>query len=810
MRDMAQKTKGILLDADYFINEKEEATIRLFLHTEKGLEVFAEKNYSPYFYVIVDDAEKRLKELEQMRFGDKKFSPKKVTIEKKGNAKNALKIFFKNTFELKIARDEVKNNQFVLEKREYDIPFTKRYLIDKGLEPMNGLEITHSPQNEIEGLKVFEADDKMLSGIKAVSFDFETHSPGRFSNASKDPVISVAVAGKKEQAFFAWQKEGKKTTSRLLENEKEVLTAFLEKLEKEKPSILVTYNGDNFDLPYLKERAKKLRLDLGKVFVQGEIRLKRMGLDNAAALLGMQHVDAYKVVRILNRFGVVSLVKFDLESVSEALFGKPKEKVDHRDINTAFETGEGMQRMIDYNIEDAKVTLHIAEEYLPLYFEISKLTHQPLFESTRNAASSLVEDLLMVKAAQQNVLIPNRPEEGEVKRRTMQSFQGGYVKEPVAGLHENIAVLDFRSLHPSIMIAHNVSPETLKCAHPQCMSGKNVSPDKDWFCEKEKGFIPMVVEEILAKRIEAKNAMKKLNPAEEGYRFLKAKQQALKIVLNSHYGYLGYPRSRWYSRESAKAVTSWSRHYIRDINSKAELAGFTALYSDTDSAFLKLPNGKTKDDVLEFIKKINTDLPESMELDFEGYYKRGIFVTKRDGGAAKKRYALLDFNNKLKIVGFEYVRRDWAKIAKDTQRDVIQAVLEEGSPTKAIEIVRKVIKKLRDGKVEKKDLIVLTQIKKPIKKYESIGPHVAAAMKAIRRGKKIEVGTTIEFIITKNGKSISDKAELEEYVKEGNYDADYYIEHQVVPAVTKIISELGVSQQDLIHGGKQQSLGHFS
>jgi len=197
-------------------------------------------------------------------------------------------------------------------------------------------------------------------------------------------------------------------------------------------------------------------------------------------------------------------------------------------------------------------------------------------------------------------------------------------------------------------------------------------------------------------------------------------------------------------------------------------------------------------------------------LEFEAIYKRGIFVTKKEGGAAKKRYALVDYDGNLKIVGFEYVRRDWSRIAKNTQRDVIEAVLKEGNPAKAIEIVKKRIAALKSMKVPKEELVVMTQIKKPLNQYESVGPHVAAAKKAVNRGKEIGTGSLISFIITRNGKSISDKAELEEFVKDGNYDSDYYIENQLVPAVIHIMRELGYDKDDLIQGGKQSSLSSFS
>ena len=163
----------------------------------------------------------------------------------------------------------------------------------------------------------------------------------------------------------------------------------------------------------------------------------------------------------------------------------------------------------------------------------------------------------------------------------------------------------------------------------------------------------------------------------------------------------------------------------------------------------------------------------------------------------------------MKIVGFEYVRRDWSPVARETQRAVIAAVLEEGKPEEAVRIVRETIKRIKGGKASKSELVVLTQLKRAIGKYDAIGPHVAAAQKAVGRGKELGAGSVIAYIITKRGKSISDKAQLEEYVEEGNYDSEYYIGHQVIPAVIKIMRELGYSKEDLIHGGKQSKLGSF-
>ena len=800
--------KGTLLDVSYFLDDEKGIALNLFVKTQKGIEEFSEKKFKPYFYVVTDDAKKRLRELEKKEFGEEKIKPMKVEEVKKSNEENVLKLSFKNTHELITARESIEEMQGVKEKREYDIPFAKRFLIDQSIEPMNGLELEVNEKNEVQKLRVYNTKKDLLDELSVACFDIETYSPGRFSDPSRDPIVSIALSSGGKEKAFVWRQKPEKEKADFFETEKEMLEAFLNEMAKSKPDIIVTYNGDMFDFPYIKERARVLKVDLKKGF-GSEPDVRRKGLQNAVKLKGIQHVDAYQIVRLMTRFGTVSLVKFDLESVSFELFGKEKEKMTPEQINKAWSTGTNIDALLQYNKEDAKTTLRIAETFLPLFFEFSKLVHQTLFDSTRSSAGQLVEDLLIEKSFENNALIPNKPQEGVVTQRLLQSFKGGYVKEPVAGLHENIAVLDFRSLHPSIMISHNVSPETLKCEHASCRNGKNLSPDKDWFCEKKRGFIPTIIEEILNKRIEIKNEMKKFKEGTPEFESLKARQHALKIVLNSHYGYLGYARSRWYSRESARAVTAWSRHYIRESIHKAEKAGFNPIYSDTDSLFIIVPKGKTEKDVNAFVKKINSELPGAMELEFEGYYKRGIFVTKKEGGAAKKRYALVDFKDSLKIVGFEYVRRDWARIAKETQKEVIEAVLKEGKPEKAVEIVKKIVERLKKGEVTKKELIIMTQIRRPLNKYENIGPHVAAAQKAVKTGKEVGVGSTISFIITKSGKSISDKAELEEFVKEGNYDADYYINHQVLPAIIKILAELGYSEEDLIQGGKQQSLSSF-
>ncbi|HLD58362.1 MAG TPA: DNA-directed DNA polymerase [archaeon] len=806
-----QKETGILLDVDYE-NIGNESAIIVFLRTKKGIQKFFDSDFRPYFFA-------KAEQHAGMHF-DKKFFleihlPENAKIldaeETEKSSEKIWKIFFHNTTDLKIARSVLKEIPG-LKVFEYDIPFARRYLIDRGLSPMAGHEVSFEEMHGKKILKKILAFEEEKIPLKIAAIDIETYSPERFSNPQKDPILMISYADEKTGTVFSTKKQLCKSKNCIVsETEKEMIERFVSFLQEKQLDIIVSYNGDNFDFPYFRERSRKLKMEFDIGFENTPMIIRKKGLsDTSARFRGMQHLDAFSMLQMLSRFTVVSLIKYDLESVAKRLFGYEKKKITAKEINKIWETETGLEELVDYNLEDSVFALRIAKTYLQLLIEFCVLAKQDLFDVSRASASQLVEALLMRKAFELNALVPNRPSEDSVSARMQKTYIGGYVKEPIAGLHENIAVLDFRSLHPSIIISHNISPETLNCSHRECESGKNLSPEKDWFCEKKSGFLPMVLKEILGKRIEIKKELKKAKKGTAEYSQLEARSQALKILLNSHYGYLGFARARWYSMECARAVTAWSRQYIREVGQKTEATGFTVLYNDTDSCFLKIPKNKTQEDVKKFVEEINKDLPEAMDLELEGFYKRGLFVTRRESKqAAKKRYALIDFEDKLKIVGFEYVRRDWANIAKETQKQVISTILKDGKPEKAVEIVREKIAELKSGRTLKKDLVIMTQIKRPLDKYSSIGPHVAAALKAVKKGKEIETGSVVEYIITKSGESISEKAQLEEFVKEGNYDANYYITHQLLPAVIKILKELGYSEDDLIQGGKQQKLGAF-
>lgn len=204
----------------------------------------------------------------------------------------------------------------------------------------------------------------------------------------------------------------------------------------------------------------------------------------------------------------------------------------------------------------------------------------------------------------------------------------------------------------------------------------------------------------------------------------------------------------------------------------------------------------------KFLNSVNKDLPEGMELEYEGFFKRGFFVTK-------KRYALIEEDDTVIVRGLELVRRDWAPITKKTQQKVLTAILKEASPKKAAEIIKSAIEDIKSGNVQLEDLVIHTQLTKGPYEYSQMAPHVLAARKAIKKGRNVGRGSIIRYVVVKGREPISKRAEPIEDVDISRYDPTYYIENQVLPAVGRIIEALGYSEEEILHKEKQSSLDAF-
>lgn len=163
----------------------------------------------------------------------------------------------------------------------------------------------------------------------------------------------------------------------------------------------------------------------------------------------------------------------------------------------------------------------------------------------------------------------------------------------------------------------------------------------------------------------------------------------------------------------------------------------------------------------------------------------------------------------LKIKGFETVRRNWSLIAKDVQEKVLEIILRENDTKKALDYVKNVIGDLRNKKIPIEKVIIHTQLQKEILDYAARGPHVAVAQRLKNRGKHIGPGSMIKYVVTQGSDMIRNRSKLPEEVKENEYDADYYINNQVIPAVERIFNVLGYKKEDLLEIKEQTKLEGF-
>ena len=206
---------------------------------------------------------------------------------------------------------------------------------------------------------------------------------------------------------------------------------------------------------------------------------------------------------------------------------------------------------------------------------------------------------------------------------------GGLVLSPKPGLHENIAVLDFKSMYPNIMITYNLSPDTyISPDEPEPTGGVYIAPEVGHrFRKTPPGFYKEALTYLINVRGTIRQRMKTLNPKTVEYHVLDARQKAVKIITNAAYGYAGWVGAKWYIKPVAEAASAWGRHTILAATQMAEKAGIQVVYGDTDSLFLNYDQTK--------IPKLEEEIKRELKLDVEvgEVYKR-IFFTE-----AKKRYA---------------------------------------------------------------------------------------------------------------------------------------------------------------------------
>lgn len=810
-----EKIQFYLLDLTYrIVNNR--AQICIFGKKGDSKVTLYDLDFRPYFYIIPKDTKSVTDKLKTLKIEKRDITASVTSTEtaKKqylGREVEVVKVYTNLPRAVPVIAKEAGRWDIVESVHEYDIPFTRRYLIDKKISPLTLFEADAEEIQDNTYLisSISSIVGNYMNNMDILAFDIETYYKGGPFNPEKDPIIMVSFYSRNFRKVITYKRfRTEHDYIEFVDDELQLLERFKEIIGQRKPDILAGYNTDGFDFPYIKQRAKKynLRLDIG---IDGkEVRFSR-GMNPSAQVNGIIHLDIMQFIR--RNIGLtLKTDSYSLDSVAEEILGENKINIDIAGLSTAWENNEELETFAEYNLHDSRLTYRLCERFMPNVLEFTKLVGITAFEVTRMGFSQIVEGYLLRKAPELGILAPNKPNRDEIKERRMQTFEGGFVFKPTPGLYKDIAVFDFLSLYPTIISSHNIGPGTINCSC--CRDEAEIAPAEKgryWFCKKKRGFIPTIIEEVITRRQRIKEIIK--NDASKdpsALILLDARQYSLKIMANSFYGYLGFFGARWHSLEAATCVTSYGRDYIKKVIKKAEEEGFNVIYSDTDSIFLTL-DGKDVKEAESFRNRINDKLPGIMELELEGIFPAGIFVSAKMGPyGAKKKYALLADDGRIKITGFEIVRSNWSGIAKEVQEEVLNIILKQNDLQKALEYVHRVVKRLKEKKVSKEKIILHTRLTKDINEYDSVGPHVAVAKKMLEKGRNIIPGSIIEYIICQGTGIIRERAKMPEECSDQDYDPDYYINNQVMPAIDKIFEVFGYTKNDLLAEG-QKNLNTF-
>ncbi|MEX0932824.1 MAG: DNA-directed DNA polymerase [Candidatus Pacearchaeota archaeon] len=762
--------------------------------------------------IISKGRETRVEKVEVL---DKKFLDKKV---------KALKIYATNYKDLHDIADRLGVEE-IQKRRGYDLGFITHYIIESGLSPMNWYEIEgevlHNSKDfggidtnfdvdlfiKLNSSKKIDSEKKFKP--KALCYDIECDE----LKIGEGNILMISLVSDNFKKVITWKKN--KNTKvpnyvELVKDEKELIEKFISYIKEISPDFLVGYFSDGFDLPYLKARADKHKIKLSLNLDNSIPRISKggFGFNLTTRTKGLVHIDILKFIRTAYSQYMKSET-LSLNEVSKEFLNDKKKKFELKHMISS--DHDKWEEYYEYNLHDSILVMGLFEKFFQDIIEFSKVIREPIHEITRAGLSRYVEAYILHRLNEFNEIPEKKPTHDEIgSRRGSGGVEGAFVYEPKPGLYKKIAMFDFTSMHTSIIISHNLSKGTLldkkeKEAYESPEVELKGKKNKFYFA-KEPGFFPQLLNEIFLARKKYKAEYKKNSNV-----ITLARSNSYKVLSASVHGYVGFFGARYYSIESSASILGFVRKYNKDTIKNIEKLGLSVIYGDTDSIAFLMGNKKEKE-IKEILEKLNSKLPGIMELELEDFYERGLWVTTRDGKiGAKKKYALINKKNELKIRGFETVRRDWCPLSRKVQDKVLRLILEEGNEKNAIDYVKKVIKKIKKHEIDKKELIIKTQLKKPLSEYKSISPHVVAARKMKELEIPITEGNLIEYFIaeSKDKKKTLVRDRVKLLSEEGNYDVKYYLENQILPAVENIFQVFKIDIRTIVEGKNQMTLGDF-
>jgi len=564
--------------------------------------------------------------------------------------------------------------------------------------------------------------------------------------------------------------------------------------------LLITYNGDGFDLPYLYNRADKLGIDKNA----NPLYMMR---DSATLKEGV-HLDLYRTLS--NRaFQIYAFgqkyTDFSLNSVSKGLLNE--QKLDYGveiDKMTLYQIGKYCQN-------DAYLTYKLTsfnnDLLMNLLVVISRIGRMPIDDISRMGVSQWIRSLLYYEHRKNNMLIPRRE---EIDKRSTEvtndaiikdkKYRGGLVVEPKEGIHFDVTVMDFASLYPSIIKVKNLSYETVRCSHTECK--KNMIPQTNhWVCTKKNGLTSVLIGSLRDLRVNYyKNMAKNQNLTNEERQLYTVVSQALKVILNASYGVMGAQIFPLYFLPAAEATTATGRHIILDTIEKCRESNVDVLYGDTDSLFVKNP---TEQQIQTIINQAKND--HGVELEVEKEY-RYVVLSDR-----KKNYLGVTKNGKVDVKGLTGKKSHTPAFIKSLFYDLLDILAEVKTidefgkaKSKISSKIAECSRKIQAKEIPLSELAFNVMLSKSLNEYTKTIPQHIRAAKQLESVREIKKGDRISYVKIINKPGVRPV----EMAKQSEIDSSKYMEF-MQSTLDQITSSMNMDFDTIIGKPRQTGLDQF-
>lgn len=387
--------------------------------------------------------------------------------------------------------------------------------------------------------------------------------------------------------------------------------------------------------------------------------------------------------------------------------------------------------------------------------EMARVTSVPIQTAARVSPGTGISAMQIIAALENEILVPLRKEQTEKPKTTSELFHddmGGTVYDPIIGLHEDVAEIDFFSMYPSIMVKFNISPETVNTTKP---TSDLVTDLENMTRDREPGLIPQTLGPLLEKRYRIKMNLLTLSRLDCRYKSYKANTAAHKWLLVTCFGYLGYKNARFGKIEAHEAVTAYGREVLLRAKEAAEDMGCRVLHLYVDGMWVKRSSWEKAGDFESLLIEVKkrTGLPIALD----GVYKWVAFLPSHQNKkiAVPNRYFGVFQDGEIKTRGIETRRHDTPAFIREMQMQILEILarvpaaesLKDCLP-EIRDLVREKHEELRSGCIPLEKLIVHQTVSKKMTEYRAPVPAFSALEQLERHGKSLRLGQTLRLIYT--------------------------------------------------------------